>query len=343
MPDLIAMDNVCHTLTGAALGYAGLASRTRFGMATLLVASNLPDVDVAVFATDTLAMSFRRGWTHGILAQLMLPLALAAIMWAIARARPATTTAHPSPAPNPSHLPHLHPSHLPHPLNRQHPVFPQLLLLSYVGLYSHIYLDYLNSYGIRLLMPFSERWFYGDALFVVDPLMYLALGAGVWLARRRARGAAIGSTRAARVALAVAGLYTVAMLASNLWARAVVREGLVRAGRPSDTRFMVTPVLANPFRREVIVDLGERYEKGFVWFAPWPRFRPAGYGVNRGLSSADAHAALATPRAQAYLRWSRFPFLVQDRMVAPPRHVLNDYRYSGSGLDGWAAMAVRPD
>ena len=66
------MDNLCHTLAGAALGKAGLASRTRYGMATLMVSANLPDIDVAVFLTDTLPMSFRRGWTHGVLAQLTL-------------------------------------------------------------------------------------------------------------------------------------------------------------------------------------------------------------------------------------------------------------------------------
>src|SRR5262245_58955774 len=79
------MDNLCHTLTGAALGRAGLASKTPLGMATLMVASNLPDIDVAVFLTDTLPMSFRRGWTHGVLAQVTLPLAFAGVMWLIGR------------------------------------------------------------------------------------------------------------------------------------------------------------------------------------------------------------------------------------------------------------------
>ena len=37
------MDNLCHTLVGAALGEAGLKRRTRFGSATLMIASNLPD------------------------------------------------------------------------------------------------------------------------------------------------------------------------------------------------------------------------------------------------------------------------------------------------------------
>ena len=76
----VCMDNLCHTLAGAALGEAGLKQRTALGMSTLLIASNLPDIDVGVFATSTLAMSFRRGWTHGVLALVVLPVALTAAM-----------------------------------------------------------------------------------------------------------------------------------------------------------------------------------------------------------------------------------------------------------------------
>ena len=55
------MDNLCHTLVGAALGEAGLKRQTRFGNATLMIASNLPDIDVLVFATSTPSVAFRRG------------------------------------------------------------------------------------------------------------------------------------------------------------------------------------------------------------------------------------------------------------------------------------------
>jgi inner membrane protein len=317
------VDNICHSLAGAALGYAGLSSRTRLGMTTIIVAANLPDVDVGVFFTNTLAVSFRRGWTHGVLAQLTLPVALAALMWlAGRRAAPA--------APDRA-SPHL-----------SAPGFVPLLLLSYIGVYSHVFLDFLNSYGVRLLMPFSDRWFYGDALYVIDPWMYLVLGFGVWLAHRRTRRGSADAATPARVALAVALVYTAAMLVSNLWARSAVRDGLARAGQPADTRFMVTPVVVNPFRREVLVDTGDRYEKGFVWFEPAPHFRPAGYGVDKGLDAPAVRPALAEPRARAYLRWSRFPFAVIDRTKAPPRVILNDYRYSDqSGLVGWAGLQVR--
>ena len=327
------MDNLCHTLTGAALGKAGLASRTRYGMATLMIAANLPDVDVAVFLTDTLPVSFRRGWTHGVLAQVLLPIALAGAMWAIARFRSPVPGLR-SPAAPAGTSPHA-----PAPVRTN---VTALLLLSYVGLYSHIFLDYLNSYGLRLLMPFSGRWFYGDALFIMDPWMWAILGAGLAMGARVDRRGPATPARPARVALAVATAYTLAMLASNLWARSVVHDGLTRAGRPVETRFMVTPVFANPFRREVLVDTGDRYEKGFVWFEPEPHFRPAGYGVDKGLDQPEARRALATPRAQAFLRWSRFPFVAVDRTEAPPRLWLNDYRYSdASARVGWAGLGVR--
>src|SRR6478672_163897 len=83
------MDNLCHTLIGAALGEAGLKRRTGLGNATLMIASNLPDVDVLIFATGTPAVAFRRGWTHGILADALLPLLLTGAMLFVAARRSA--------------------------------------------------------------------------------------------------------------------------------------------------------------------------------------------------------------------------------------------------------------
>ena len=309
------MDNLCHTLAGAALGKAGLARRTSLGMSTLLMASNLPDVDVAVFATNTLPMWFRRGWTHGVLAQAALPLLLAGAMalWGRWRAQGDRVRIGP------------------------------LVLLSYVGVLSHVFLDWLNTYGVRLLMPFSDQWFYGDTLFVVDPWMYLALGAGVWLSRRRERGGHPAPGRPARLALAVAAGYIVVMMVANRAARAVVPDGMVRAGRPAGTRFMVSPVVVNPFKREVVVDVGDRYEKGVVWFEPLPHFRPAGFGMGRGLTDPRVQQALDTPLARDFLAWSRFPFATVDTSTSPPRVWLNDYRYANTGSGGWAATDIGHD
>ena len=310
------MDNLCHTLAGAALGDAGLKRRTPLAMGTLVVASNLPDIDVAVFATDMLAVSFRRGWTHGVLSMAVLPAMFAGIVFALDRAHAFRT--------------------------RERASLRELLLLTYIATWLHVFMDYLNSYGVRLLMPFSNRWFYGDALYIVDPLLYLLLGGAIAIGRvweRRGHGA---PWRASRIGLALAGAYVVLMLASNLWARAEVREGLERAGRPPDTRFMVTPVFAAPLRREVIVDTGGRYEKGLLWFEPAPHFRPAGYGVDTNRSHPVARAAAEMPLFQSYLRWSRFPFFVIATTGDATRVYLNDYRYSGeSATGGWAGVDLQ--
>jgi inner membrane protein len=215
-----------------------------------------------------------------------------------------------------------------------------LLALCYIGALLHIFMDWLNSYGVRLLKPFSDRWFYGDALYIVDPILDLCFLAAVVLARRAATRGNARPWRPARLGLAIAAVYVALMLISNLWARAVVREGLTRAGR-AEIRFMVTPVFANPFRREVLIDLGDRYEKGFLWFEPLPHFRPAGYGVTTNWADPAVVEARQRPRIQAFLMWSRFPFFVVQREHSRTRVFVNDYRYSGpSGRDGWATQSV---
>jgi inner membrane protein len=213
------------------------------------------------------------------------------------------------------------------PGDRAHP--GQLLLLSYLGVLLHVFMDFTNSYGVRLLMPFSERWFYGDALYILDPWLYLMLGLGWWLAKK--------NPRPARIGVAVAAAYVAAMLFSNVMARREVAAGLARAGRP-ETRFMVTPVFLNPFRREVVIDVGDRYEKGNLWFDPRPHFRPAGFGIATGLDALEATPALQSPPARAYLRWSRFPFVEVDPAGAV---WLNDYRYANAGSYGWSAHKLQ--
>ena len=122
------------------------------------------------------------------------------------------------------------------------------------------FLDFLNTYGIRLLSPMSPQWFYGDAVFIVDPWLWLTLGAGAYFARRRA------DPRFARLALAVATLYIAGMLVSARAARAIVEEAwIARAGQPP-RGLMVGPAPITPFRKSIIVDAGDRYVEGrFTW------------------------------------------------------------------------------
>ena len=161
------MDNLCHSLVGVAVTRAGLQKTTRLATVTSAIAANLPDLDVLVFLTGTPSVAFRRGITHGVPAQVLLPIGFAALMWWIGRRQ------HAAKGGLPAH-------------------FGWLLAISYIGVLTHVFLDFLNTYGIRLLSPVSQQWFYGDAVFIVDVWLWLILGAGVLLARRsRPRYAAV--------------------------------------------------------------------------------------------------------------------------------------------------------
>ncbi|MBC7173738.1 MAG: metal-dependent hydrolase, partial [Polyangiaceae bacterium] len=64
------------------------------------------------------------------------------------------------------------------------PANPKAVLgLAFLSVLTHPFLDWLNTYGVRLLMPFDDRWFYGDSVFIVDPWLWLSMGAAVVLAR----------------------------------------------------------------------------------------------------------------------------------------------------------------
>lgn len=277
------MDNLCHTLTGVAFGEAGLKHRTRFANAVLMIASNVPDVDVLAFATGTPAVEFRRGWTHGVLAQALLPIVVTAVFIAIDRRRPSMSAGPPARA-------------------------GALLALSYLGVLVHVAMDWLNTYGVRLLMPFSGHWFYGDAVFIIDPWLWIAFGSGVWLARRRR------VVTPARIALAVAGIYIAAMVWSAQAARARVLDAWRARQSAAPEALMVGPAPVDPFRKIVIVDAGERYENGtFRW--PSAELTLDGRTVPTQESEPAVVRAREHPRIRSILVWARFPYFE----IAPTR------------------------
>jgi inner membrane protein len=282
------MDNLCHTLAGAAFGEAGLKRRTRYGNATLMIAANLPDIDVLAFATSTPAVAFRRGWTHGVLAQALLPIALAGIVWAISKRR-----AH----------------------------FGWTLALSYIGVYSHVGLDWLNGYGIRLLAPLDWRWFYGDALVIIDPWLWLSLGLGVWLARKR------GMPRMAQGALVIAAIYIAAMGINMRLARASVAEQFIAMTGETPRDLMVGPRPMTPLTREVIVDVGDKYYFGrFSWTDRSLQFNGRTLPKNDG--DPRVVVARTAPNIQAFLVFARFPYWYFEELAEGTRVSVSDVRFN---------------
>jgi len=312
------MDNLCHTLVGAALGEAGLKRRTRYANATLMIAANLPDIDVVVFATRVPAIGFRRGWTHGLVAQIVLPLLLTAAVVIVDRirgrgAKPRAALAASAGSDVPLHV-------------------GWTLLLSYIGVCSHVLLDYMNNYGVRLLAPSDWRWFYGDALFIADPWLWLTLGIGVWLSRRGRR------TAPARGALVVATVYILLMLAGARTASGIVVDAWRERRGIVPRALMVGPLPVTPFTREIIVDAGDHYETGrFSWFGPSVTFTPT--MVPKNDHAPSALAARADPQVHAFLSWARFPFWIIDRAPDGAHVTVGDMRFAG-GLARFTATTV---
>jgi inner membrane protein len=305
------VDNVCHTLVGAALGEAGLKRGSRFGAAALMISANIPDLDVLVFATNTSPVSFRRGWTHGILAQIALPILLTGVLWLLDRRRPSEQDGMPSF----------------HARARA----PWLLLLSYIGVYSHVFLDYLNNYGVRLLTPFEWRWFYGDAVFIVDPWLWLVLGVGVWLARRRR------APTSSRYALVIASLYIAAMLTSARVARGIVDRQWTDAHGAAPHALMVGPVPLSPMTRDVVVDAGNHYERGTF---SWPSTLALNEHVPKNDDRPEVAAAREDPRIRAMLVWSRFPYWTLEPVEGGTRVTVIDARFMARGT--FSASTVVP-
>jgi inner membrane protein len=163
------VDPVAHTFAGAALAAAGLRRATPLAAAALVIGANAPDVDVFAMSVEGYAqLAVRRGWTHGVLALVLWPFVLTGLLlgwdrWVRRRRDSAAESARAGP----------------------------LLLVTTIAVVSHPTLDWLNNYGLRWLMPFDGRWFYGDALFIIDPWIYLTLGGVLFLTYSRSRAALV--------------------------------------------------------------------------------------------------------------------------------------------------------
>ncbi len=315
------MDNLTHSLIGAALGQAGLKRKTGLAMPALIIAANLPDIDVACFLwLDGLEhLAFRRGITHGPIALLVLPLMLAGgLRWFDRwQARRGTR-----------------------PEGRAPVRFGWLLALCYIGCLTHPLFDWFNNYGIRLLEPFSHRWFYGDTLFIIDPWIIAMLGVGVWLSLRRERRAESDWPSPARAAIVVMSAFIALNFLVSFWSR---ERGEVWAGHPYLTVANVPPVA---FWERDVLFYGDR-----VWGLRHY------YHISCGAVGCEAaterpnfikETNISDPRiaawsrhdsqARAFLFWSRMPIAE----LHPDRIVLRDQRFMDPRVANQFTVTLRP-
>ena len=153
------MDNLAHSLVGLTAAKAGLDRLSPTATTVCVLAANASDIDIVWLFTGG-RWSFlhhHRGITHSIAGTLVLGVMIPTIFWAVDRllAR----------------------------LRKRRPVvrYRGLLLVSLVVAATHPLMDWTNNYGVRLLLPWSSRWFYGDLVFIIDPFIWLIVGSAAFL------------------------------------------------------------------------------------------------------------------------------------------------------------------
>ena len=138
------MDNLAHTLVGAALGRAIAGHRIRGAGLVGAIAGNAPDWTELLAApgvgpprSGLTYLEWHRGITHSLLgaaieiAALALLVGLGELWWSRRRGQPAAR-------------------------------WRWLALCISATVLSHLYLDWQGSYGLRPFLPWSSRWYYAD-------------------------------------------------------------------------------------------------------------------------------------------------------------------------------------
>jgi inner membrane protein len=116
--------------------------------------SNFPDLDLVFTPLLPQPLGYllhHRGHTHTLLYALPQALLLAALIWLL--------------WPETRRL-----------LAHSRSARRGMLLAVGLGFMLHLAMDFLNSYGIHPFYPFDNRWLYGDMVFILEPVFWIAFG-----------------------------------------------------------------------------------------------------------------------------------------------------------------------
>ena len=301
------MDNLTHSLVGLMLARAGLEKTTPHGTAMMVLAANAPDIDAIFWFSGTQTyLEWHRSYPHAI---AFAPL-VALLPMLLARAK------------------------------FSWPSF----LASLIGVFSHLLLDWTNSYGIPLALPFSWHRFRLDIANVFDVWIWtILLGAVVVMAR--ARRAHIFTrpgwrSRWAQVTLAALLAFEGVRVVSHARAIDVMSAGLYKG----ETRQRVTalPGAFNPLAWRGVVE-----GPGFVVIVPVNLAAEfdarAGrlYPIAPPIPAMDA--TLRTRPFQVFSRWSEMPFWKVTPVEEGLRLDLIDLRFGAPDRSGFASVSAIVD
>ncbi len=223
------MDPLTHVVSGVLLGQA---VKSRFGAARGIVpfaalAAWIPDVDNFLPGGAEIYLRYHRGITHSWIGGGALGILLALTFWLLTRRRLS---------------------------------FPKLAGVAVVGVYIHVFLDLITSYGTQIWLPFSDARATLNAVFIIDPVFTLAmLALAIAAATKRA-------PRFARAGVALIVLYP----ALAMGVRFMTAHALERALRSEGREFSqlhVVPDAFSPWFWKVIVETDSTYAA--AGHSPW--------------------------------------------------------------------------
>jgi len=153
------MDNLAHSLVGLTSAKAGLERLSPHAATICVISANAADADFLslLFGDRWTLLQYHRGITHSIVGTIAIGILIPAVAYAIDR--------------------------IVSNIRKRAPRirFRGLLLASMVAAATHPLMDWTNNYGVRPLLPWSGRWFYGDLVFIFDPYIWLTLGSLAFL------------------------------------------------------------------------------------------------------------------------------------------------------------------
>ena len=310
------MDPVTHLLTGACLSRAGLNRKTGLATLTLTLAAEAPDIDVVAYFWGSVAgLQHHRGFTHALVGLPLVSALVVAGVYGIYRFRSRSGWQ-----------------------PRMHPRWPLLFGYACVAVAVHILQDFSNNYGVRPLTPFNPKWYSGDLVFIIDPLMLIALTVGLVLPSLfgliseevGAKKGRFRGTGGARFALAC----VVILVAMRTYehGRAVTALKSLSYNGEDGVRVSAFPNPLNPFAWNGVVET-----KDFLELVPVDssagEVDPHNLAVVRykPQETAVTLAAKKSWLGQVYLDWAKYP-LVQEARLAGDRHLVTfaDLRFTSA-------------
>ena len=323
------MEPVTHFLFGAALGRAGLNRKTALATATLTLAAEAADLDViSRFWGSAVGLNHHRGFTHSFLGIPLVAAAVVGFVYLIWRARGRKTK-----DPN---LP---------------PRWGLLFAYACLAGVSHILLDFTNNYGVRPFWPFSERWYSWDIVFIVEPVILVALFLGLVMpvlfslineeigARRKGPQGRLAAIMALLAVFACWGVrdYEHRRALGALQSRTYNGADAVRAS--------AYPYWVNPFRWHGVVGTPAFFATADVDSLA-PEVDPE-ERMQILYKPEDTPVALAAKKSylgQVYLSWAKYPLteteqLENDRAAYVVR--FRDLRYAYPGRDARSMLGAK--